>query len=338
MIPQINNLPQSGRGPGESTPLLSVIIPNWNGARYLQTCLDALLAQTYPAVEVIVVDNASSDDSAALVQGGYPHVIWLPLAGNLGLTGAINRGIEAAAGRIVAPLNNDTEVAPGWAAELVGALQAFPDAGMAASKMLLFDRRNVLHSAGDAYRVDGIPVNRGVWQEDEGQFDQDDYIWGGCGGAVAYRRSMLEDIGLFDEDLFMYCEDVDLNWRAQLAGYKCVFAPRAVVYHHLSATGGGSIASYYTGRNTLWVLAKDYPAELWRRHWWAILKAQLRISRDALRAWRGAAARARLRGQVAGLLGLPGWLTKKRRPVQAGRRVPLEPIEALLLPAGERPA
>jgi GT2 family glycosyltransferase len=311
-------------------PLLSVIIPNWNGARHLPTCLGSLRRQTYPHLEVILVDNASSDESVALVERDYPEVVLVQLDENLGLTGGINRGVHTARGEIIAPLNNDTEVAPGWAEALVTALLDHPEAGMSASKMLLFDRRDTLHSAGDAYGVDGIPVNRGVWQKDEGQFNDDEYIWGGCGGAVAYRRAMLDDISLLDEDLFMYCEDVDLNWRAQLAGYKCVFAPQAIVYHHLSATGGGEIASFYTGRNTLWVLAKNYPGELLRRHWRAIVRAQLRIARDALKAWRGAAARARLRGQLAGLLGLPRWL-RKRRAIQAGRKVSLEVIEGLLL-------
>jgi len=310
--------------------LLSVIIPNWNGARHLPTCLDSLRRQTYPAIEIFLVDNGSTDDSLSLVSQDYPEVVIIRLKVNLGLTGAVNRGILAAGGDIIVPLNNDTEVHPNWAQALAAALEAHPDAGMAASKMLLFDQRDMLHSAGDAVRVDGIPVNRGVWQKDEGQFDDDIYIWGGCGGAVAYRRVMLDDIGLFDEDLFMYCEDVDLNWRAQLAGYRCVFAPRAVVYHHLSATGAGVIASYYTGRNTLWVLVKNYPAALWRRHWRAILGAQFKIAREALAAWRGSAARARLRGQAAGLLGLPHWLTKRRR-VQADVRVSIEYIESMLI-------
>ena len=310
--------------------MLSIIIPNWNGARHLPACLDSLRHQTYPNTEVILVDNASSDESVALVGRDYPEVVLLKLDDNLGLTGGINRGIQVAQGEIIAPLNNDTAVVPGWAEALVTALRSHPDAGMAASKMLLFDRRDTLHSAGDAYRVDGIPVNRGVWQKDEGQFDADVCIWGGCGGAVAYRRSMLDDIGLLDEDLFMYCEDVDLNWRAQLAGYKCVFAPQAVVYHHLSATGGGEIASFYTGRNTLWVLAKNYPGGLLRRHWRAVVRAQLKIARDAFEARRGAAARARLRGQVAGLLGLPRWL-RKRRTIQAKRNVSLDVIEGLLV-------
>ena len=313
--------------------LLSVIIPNWNGARYLPTCLDALRRQTYARLEVILVDNGSSDESIALVERDYPETVLLQLGKNWGLAGAVNRGIAAARGEVIAPLNNDTEVTPDWAAALMETLVTHPEAGQAASKILLFDQRDTLHSAGDAYRVDGIPVNRGVWQKDVGQYDHQEYIWGGCGGAVAYRRSMLDDIGLFDEDFFMYCEDVDLNWRAQLAGYRCVFAPRAVVYHRLSATGGGALASFYTGRNTLWVLFKDYPGPLLRQHWPAIVRAQLEISRAALRAWRGAAARARLRGQLAAWLGLPGCL-RKRRAIQASRRVSLEYLASMLLKAG----
>ena len=312
-------------------PLLSVVIPTWNGAHHLPTCLDALRRQTYPAIEAIVVDNASADATLSLLRSSYPEVRVVALERNLGLTGATNRGISAARGDLIAALNNDTEAAPDWAAEVIAALQSHPDAGTAASKLRLFDRRDVLHSAGDACGVDGIPINRGVWQRDAGQFDADEYVWGACGGAAVYRRAMLDDIGQFDEDLFMYCEDVDLNWRALLAGYRCVFAPRAVVYHRLSATGGGVIASYYTGRNLLWVLAKDYPAELWRRHWRAVITAQLRITRDAVAAWRGEAARARLRGQLAGLIGLPRWLGRKRPAVQATRRVPIEEIERWLL-------
>jgi GT2 family glycosyltransferase len=127
----------------------------------------------------------------------------------------------------------------------------------------------------------------------------------------------------------MYCEDVDLNWRSQLAGWKCWYTPQAVVYHKLSATGGGHIASFHTGRKTLWVIAKNYPGTLLRRNWSRILFAQWAMSRDALRAWRGEAARARLRGQVAGLLGWSEML-QKRRTIQAARRVSDEYIRTLL--------
>jgi GT2 family glycosyltransferase len=311
------------------TPLLSIVIPHYNGVHHLTTCFNALRAQTYPHLEIILADNGSTDDSVALTRRDFPEVKILEFGRNLGLTGAINRGIEQAQGQVIVPLNNDTEVAPGWAQALVDALQAHPEAGIVACKMLLFDRRDTLHSAGDGFGVDGIPINRGVWQKDKGQFDQDGSVFGGCGGAVAYRREMLEDIGLFDEELFMYLEDVDLNWRAQLAGYRAVFAPQAIVYHHLSATGGGAIASFYTGRNTLWVLAKDLPGPIFRRHWPAIVGAQLKIARDALRAWRGEAARARLRGQLAGLWGLSRWLAK-RDEVKKKKRVDDAYLEGLL--------
>jgi GT2 family glycosyltransferase len=179
--------------------------------------------------------------------------------------------------------------------------------------------------------VDGQPGNRGVWQEDRGQFDQPEYVFSACGGAAVYRRAMLDDIGLLDDDFFFSLEDVDLGWRAQLAGYRCVYLPEARVYHMLSATGGGVTASFYMGRNTLYVLFKDYPTALWRKHALKILRCQLTIALDALRAWRGAAARARLRGMLMGILHIPRNL-RKRREVQASCRVSLEYLESILTP------
>ena len=147
---------------------------------------------------------------------------------------------------------------------------------------------------------------------------------------MAYRRAAWVQAGGFDERLFMYLEDVDLAWRLQLLGWRAVFSPQARLYHHLSATGGGTLASFYVGRNTIWVIAKDMPAALIRRHLGQILAAQARITWDALAAWRGASARARLRGQLAGLLGLPkvlGW----RRAVQSARTTPEAELARLLV-------
>jgi GT2 family glycosyltransferase len=310
-------------------PLASIIIPNWNGARYLRTCLRALRRQTYPHLEIILVDNGSTDESLALAQREFPGLTIVELGHNRGLAVAINRGIERARGEIIIALNNDTEVVPGWAEALMAALDRHADAGMAASKMRLFDQRQRLHSAGDGFGVDGLPLNRGVWEKDEGQFDQDTFVFGACAGAAAYRRQMLAEIGLFDEDFFMYCEDVDLNWRAQLAGYRCIFVPEAIVYHHLSASGAGKTASFYTGRNTLLVLAKDLPAPLWWKHFWKIWRTQFRVALEALRAWPGEAARARLQGQLAGLWLMPWWL-RKRRAVQGSRRVAIDYLASLL--------
>ena len=311
-------------------PLVSVIIPNWNGASHLPTCLDALRRQTYAPIEVIVVDNASTDESRGLLAADYPEAQVVALPTNQGFAGAVNRGIEVARGDVIALLNNDTEADPAWVSELARALNDHPAAGFAAAKLRLFDRRTVLHSAGDTFSRTGQANSRGVWEEDRGQYDHEGPVFSACGGAVAYRRAMLDDVGLLDEDFFFNLEDMDLAWRAQLRGYQCVFVPTALVYHKLSATGGGVTASYYTGRNSLWLIAKDYPAEWLRRDWPRILGAQLKVTWDAVRAWCGDAARARLRGQLAGLVGLPAVL-RKRRGVQARRRVNLADLDPLLI-------
>ncbi len=316
-------------------PRLSVVIPNWNGAHHLPTCLEALRRQTYPNLEVIVADNASTDGSRELLSRDYPEARVLPLPENRGFTGACNAGMQAAAGEFVALLNNDTEVDRGWSAALVDAFGRHPEAGLVASKMLLFDRREYFHTAGDLYRVDGRLANRGVWEKDEGQYNQEDYVFSACGGSAAYRRTMLQEIGFLDDDFFFSCEDMDLAWRAQLAGYRCLYTPNAVVYHRLAATGGGTTASFYDGRNMIWILVKDYPAALWRKHGLKVLRAQLGLAREALRAWRGAAARARLRGMGAGLIAVPR-LLRKRRAIQRSRRVSIEYLESILTPVPVR--
>jgi GT2 family glycosyltransferase len=318
----------------EDQSLVSVIIPNWNGGHHLPICLESLRRQSYPNIEIIVADNGSTDGSLELLARDHAEVQVLALGENRGFAGACNAGMRAAGGALVALLNNDTEADPLWVEEVVAAFERHPEAGLVASKMLLFDRRDTFHTAGDFYGVDGIPGNRGVWQRDVGQYEREEYVFSACGGSAVYRKTMLDQIGLLDEDFFFSCEDVDLAWRAQLAGWRCLYAPRAHVYHKLSATGGGVTASFYDGRNCIYLLTKDYPGDLWRKHWRAILRAQLRITREALRAWRGAAARARLRGQLAGLLGIPK-MARKRRTVQRRRTVTQSYLEHILTRAGE---
>jgi GT2 family glycosyltransferase len=311
---------------------VSVIIPNWNGAAHLPTCLNALRAQTFRDFEVIVADNASADESRALLARDYAEARVVRLERNRGFTGACNAGLRAGGGEFLILLNNDTEVEPRWLAEVTAAFERHPAAGMVASKMLLFDRRDTLHCAGDIFRTDGTPGNRGVWAADTGQFAEGP-VFSANGGSAAYRRAMLEQVGLLDEDFFFSCEDVDLAWRAQLAGWICVYAPQAVVYHKLKGSGGSGVtASFHDGRNFIYVLVKDVPGSVWRRHGWAMMRGQLRITLAALRAWRGAAARARLRGQLAGLLAIPR-LLRKRPAVQASQVVSAEYVESLLTSA-----
>jgi GT2 family glycosyltransferase len=316
---------------GKATPLVSIVIPNWNGAHHLPVCLDALRKQTYRRIEVIVVDNASTDGSLKLLSENYPEIMKELLLENRGFTGACNAGMDRAQGDIVILLNNDTEVAATWTAEVVAAFERHPEAGIVASKMLLFDRRDTLHNAGDIYRVNGLPGNRGVWQKDGERYNIEEYVFSACGGSSAYRRTMLDQVGQLASEFFFSCEDIDLAWRAQLAGWRCVYAPKAVVYHQLAATGGGATASYYDGRNFIWVIARNYPGVLLRKNLFRIIGAQIKIAWDALRAWRGEAARARLRGMWAGLIGLP-LILKSRRKIQASRKMDLATIESMLSP------
>lgn len=314
-------------------PAVSVLIPNYNGLAYLPACLEALRQQRFRDFQTILVDDGSQDGSPAWVRAHYPEVRVVALPRNRGMAAAVNRGLAYAQGSLIALLNNDTEADPGWLEALVAAADSHPEIGSFASKIRLFERRQVLHSAGDLYGTDGIPRNRGVWEEDRGQYDGRPEVFGPCGAAALYRRELLEELasgpGPFDERLFMYLEDVDLAWRAQLRGYRCRFVPQALVYHRVSATAGGPLASYYVGRNTLLVLAKDVPGPLVRRNFGRIVRSQLRIAREAWAGWRGPAARARLRGMLAGLALLPLWWPA-RRQVQATRTVPLEELAGRL--------
>jgi GT2 family glycosyltransferase len=312
-------------------PVASIIIPHFNGRHHLDDCLLSLRRQSFTDFEVLLVDNGSTDGSQAYVQQQFPEVRLLELGHNHGFTGACNAGWRAARGEFIILLNNDTEADPRWLAEVVGGFGRFPQAGAVASKMLLFDRRDHFHTAGDYYRLDGIPGNRGVWQPDVGQYDREEVVFSACGGAAAYRRQLLQEIGFLDDDFFFSCEDVDMGWRANLAGWQTVYIPTAVIYHKLKATGGSVTGSYYDGRNFLYLIWKNYPTSLLRRYGWLIFKAQLRITTDALRAWRGEAARARLQGQLAGLWGVVK-MWSKRRHIQANRRIDDDTLTALLTP------
>lgn len=309
----------------------SVVIPNWNGRRFLAACLTSLQQQTCGDIEIIVVDNASNDGSQAFISERFPKVRLIALPENRGFTGACNIGMQAASGDVIALLNNDTEVHVDWVHAILEGFCRDQAVGMIASKMLLFDKRDHFHTAGDTFGIDGSAGNRGAWERDVGQYDRPDYVFGACGGAAAYRKSMLDDIGLLDDDFFFLLEDIDLAWRAQLAGYKALYVPSALVYHHLSASGGGVTASYYDGRNSIWVLVKNMPGSLMRKYAVRILARQASLAWQAMRAWRGAEARARLRGTLRGLLTV-GSALSKRRQIQRNKVAPDNYIDSILSP------
>jgi GT2 family glycosyltransferase len=312
-------------------PLASVIVPTLNGAHLLSACLDSLVAQTYPNLEVIVADGASTDGTVSLLTSKYPGVRLLRLRRNAGFSGNVNAGLRAARGDVLCLLNNDAQAEADWVSVCVQTLLDQPNIGSVATKVLYADRITI-NSAGDLMCRDGAPRQRGAGQPDGSSWNTPGPVFGAMGGAAAYRRAMLADTGLLDEVFFMYLEDVDLAFRAQLLGWGCMYQPLARVYHLGSATGGGKLASFLNGRNLIRLLAKDLPAELCPRMLPGILRYQARRARAALGAWRGSAARATLRGQLAGLASLPRHLAD-RPAIQQRRRVSVEALYALLSPA-----
>jgi GT2 family glycosyltransferase len=244
------------------SPSVAVVIPNWNGERFLNLCLGSLRNQSLGGFETIVVDNGSTDGSRAFVEEHFPEVNVVLLGENRGIAAAFNAGIEASRAEYVVLLNNDTEQDSGWLAALVNAAADHPEAGFFASKLVDFYDREVLDGAGDAMRLSGLPYRLGHGERDSGRFDKPGYVFGACAAAGLYRREMLDEVGLFDEDFVSYCEDGDLSFRAQLAGYRCFYVPGAVVYHMGSASTGGKrspTATRLGSRNSLSLLVKNLP-------------------------------------------------------------------------------
>lgn len=249
--------------PGDMTqkPTISVVIPNLNGARYLQSCLSSLERQVFKDFEVIVVDNGSSDDSVSLIKKEFLWVKLKELPENIGFAAACNIGIKASGGKYVALLNNDTEVAPQWLEGLQAVIEKDEKIGMVASKILLSFETREIDSVGMLIYPDGIGRQRGRGEVDRGQFDHEEEVLFPSACAGLYKREMIEDIGLFDENFFAYGEDTDLGLRAGHGGWRAILAPGAEVYHKYSGTGGkySSFKAFHVERNRIWVAVKDFP-------------------------------------------------------------------------------
>jgi GT2 family glycosyltransferase len=307
-------------------PLVSVIVVNWNRRELLRACLGALRGQTLQDFETIVVDNGSTDGSAAVFEDSELSPITLiENQDNRGFCAANNQGIAAARGEFIALLNNDAEAHPGWLAALLDAIVLAPDVGMAASKILVHEDRRRIDKAGHLIYPDGQNRGRGSGAIDVGQYDEiEETAWpDGC--AALYRRSMLDEIGGFDEDFFAYADDAELGLRGRLAGWRCIYAPQAVVYHRLGSTLGRHSEQriFLIERNRIWLAAKLFPFRLlWLSPFYFIVR--LIATAAASLAGRGEARKASsaislpllikcvLRANWAALRGLPAILRKRR--------------------------
>jgi GT2 family glycosyltransferase len=249
----------------DAAPLLSVIIPNWNGKKFLAECIDSLKEQTFPDFEVILVDNGSTDGSVEFVEERYGNFVRIIRnSRNLGFTGGNNTGIRAAKGEFLVLLNNDTRVEPTWLEGLTEAIGRDPRVGMWASKVCSYSQRNRIEAVGELAYWDGLNRARGQYERDSGQYDKGEEIFfpPGCGGM--FRKAVFDEIGLFDEDFFAYGDDAEIGIRARLAGWKCYYVPKAVLYHKNSGSTGqySPFKAFYVERNRFWITIKYFPLSL----------------------------------------------------------------------------
>ena len=247
------------------TAKISIIILNWNGVKLLADSLQSLSRQTYINREIILSDNGSTASSVSLVRGSFPEIKIILLPDNQGFTGGNAAGIKIADGQFIALLNNDTRVDEKWLENLLQPMLQDPKVGICASK-LIFDGTDRLNAVGDGITTAGVGFSRGL-NRTAWSYSESEPVFGACAAAVLYRRRMLDEIGFLDEDFFLYDEDTDLSFRAQLAGWKCVYVPDAIVYHKANATAGrlSDTHVYYHTRNLEFVWIKNMPLGLMLR-------------------------------------------------------------------------
>ncbi|MCX6693235.1 MAG: glycosyltransferase family 2 protein [Methanomicrobiales archaeon] len=325
---------QKKSGSNGDTCAISVIIVNYNGEHLLSRCLSALMPSATAGVEVVVVDNGSTDGSLALISEQYPMVRTIALQKNHGYAGGVNAGINASCGEFVLTLNTDTIPQRDFLTHLVHVMRNDPAIGMCAPKMVFPDGR--INSAGIRVSRSGASWDRGMFEPDIGQYDHQEEVFGPCGGSALYRRVMLQEIGLFDEEFFLYMEDVDVAFRAHLAGWLCVYVPDAVVVHLHGGTSGfrSAIAVYYGNRNILWYPFKDFPPIfLLTSLPWILGRTIALIPYYAYHGKLGVI----LKAKWDGLIGVPGMLRKRQRVT---RRVPSRAVTSFVkmwarIPKGE---
>lgn len=251
---------------------LSIILINYNGGDLTVACLKSLYEQSYTDFDILLVDNGSTDGSMDVVRSflkksSIKNLVRIVSVGfNSGFTGGNAAGWGQAKGQYICVLNNDAAPDREWLEHLVRAMEADSAIGICASKMLV-SGTNIIDSAGDGFSALLKGFKRGEGESSD-KYKEQEYVFGACAGAALYRRKMLDEIGFFDEDFFLIHEDTDLNFRAQLAGWKVLYVPAAVVYHKVRSTIGhmSDTAVYYTLRNSELVRIKNIPVKLFMRY------------------------------------------------------------------------
>ncbi len=314
-------------------PKISLVVLNWNGVQHLETCFNSIKDQTYKDFETILVDNGSADGSISLVQKKFPWVKIIALPENIGFCLGNNAGIKEAKGEYVLTLNNDTKFDPNCLKNLIDVVEKNKQVGMFSLKMMFFYEPSLINSTGILIYKDGSAMNRGMKQPDKKQFEQIEQIFGPCAGAALYKKEMLEDIKVgndeyFDKNFFIYLEDVDLAFRAQLRGWKSLYVPTALIYHVHSATmqAKSPIKLYLSERNRIWYTIKDYPLSLLIKTPYFTFKRYLYLAKNKKHIASSSKFKQReflvafLKAWIVGIVFIPRVL-KKRRIIQKNKRI-----------------
>lgn len=306
-----------------------VVIVNYNGGELLGRAVDAMKRQTFANHRLVIVDNASSDNSIASLRDSHPETEVLCAGANLGFAAANNLAVRTSPGsRWIALLNPDAFPESDWLQKLVEAARDHPDIAAWASRTVDARDPALLDGAGDAYHISGRYWRRGYHCPAAHRYEQRDEVFAACAAAALYSRTAWEQVGGMDEDFFCYGEDVDLGFRLQLAGYRCLYLPTAIAYHYGSAVTGArsDFSTYHGQRNLVWVYVKNMPAMLF----WPLLPYHLILNAAALLGCtlRGQ-GRIAFQAKFDAVRGLAGaW--RKRSAIQRSRRASVARIWALL--------
>jgi len=248
----------------DTNPLVSFIIPNYNGAEFIGVCLDSIKLQTFTSYEVIVVDDASTDNSVNFITSTYNWVKIIRLSKNSGFCVAVNTGIKASSGEYVALINNDVELDKDWLTCMVHAIQRYNDAFGISSKVINYYDRRLIDDAGDIYTREGLAFKRWNKLPDNNFIAKDKEVFSPSGAASVFSKRVLNIVGLWDEHFIAYLDDVDIGFRARLMGYKNYYEPSAVAYHMVSKSYGKN--TVFMGslvlRNNMAVIIKNMPLSL----------------------------------------------------------------------------
>ena len=310
---------------------LSVIIPNLNGKDLLESCLKSLENQTFENFEIILVDNNSTDGSLEYVKNNFPKVRIIKLSKNFGFAKAINEGVKLSTAEYVVFLNNDTKVDKDWLKSLLECAKSHPEVISVNSKLVNFYDPKLIDGVGILINEVGQARSIGWQQIDQGQYDREQYIFGATGGGSLFRRLDFIKVGYFDENYFMYFEEVDFAFRSQFLGFKSIYCPKAKVFHRHKATAKKfpQLVEYWQFRNMTQTIIKDFPSGILFKKW-RFLKIILVHLNTIFYQIKNGFFWPPFQSDIWIILHLPQLLSERRK-IQTGKRVSNEYVESFML-------